>query len=308
MCHVEIDGAVRQLPLAGKLFETKTHEKRPLTVGDTVVLDPSGQSIDALLPRTSQLHRRAAGDGAPRSQVIAANITHVFLVASVIEPPFQTSLVDNVLAAARREGIPATLVLTKQDRDPELAAELAAIYERIGVPVLVTSVQPGAETPATLARLDALLRSNRSVLTGLSGAGKSTLLNHLVPGLKLRTGSLSRIRQGKHTTSHTELIALPGGGYVLDTPSVRNFGLFCVGSQELQFLFPEIGERLPLCDYRSCLHEDEADCAVLAAVQSGEIAPSRYASYRSLLADAKNEEKEDVESERPQTRRRKPRG
>ncbi|MCA8974185.1 MAG: ribosome small subunit-dependent GTPase A [Planctomycetes bacterium] len=307
ICHVEVDGEVRQLPLAGKLFETRTHEKRPLTVGDLVVLDATGQSIDALQPRTSQLHRRAAGEGSPRSQVLAANITHVIVTASVTEPPFQPVLTDSVLAAARREQIPATLVLTKQDRDPALAAELAAIYERIGVAVLITSTHPDHETTATLESLGRLLHANRSVLTGLSGAGKSTLLNRLVPGANLRTGSLSRIRQGKHTTSHTELIPLPGGGYVLDTPGVRSFALFCVGPQELQFLFPEIGERLPRCEFRSCLHENEANCAVLAAVEGGDIAASRYASYRLLLADARGEDKADAEAERPQQRRRRPR-
>jgi len=300
-----VDGSVRQLPLAGKLFETRTHEKRPLAVGDTVVLDASGQSIEALRPRTSQLHRRAAGEGAPRSQVLAANITHVFVVASVVEPPFQAELVDSVLAASIRESIPATLILTKKDRDPELAERLAPIYERIFVAVLVTSVHEGSETPTTLEQLRDLLHSNRSVLTGLSGAGKSTLLNKLVPGLNLRTGSLSRIRQGKHTTSHTELIPLPGGGHVLDTPGVRSFGLFCVGSQELQFLFPEIGELLPRCQYRSCLHENETDCAVRTAVDAGEIEKSRYESYLSLLAEARAEERQEAETESHQQGKRR---
>jgi len=186
-------------------------------------------------------------------------------------------------------------------------AKIAAVYERIGVEVLVTSVHEGHETTATLERLAAMLHANKSVLTGLSGAGKSTLLNYLVPGLELRIGSLSRIRQGKHTTSHTELIPLPGGGHVLDTPGVRSFGLFCVGSQELQFLFPEIGSLLPECEYRSCLHEDEDACAVRAAVDRGDIAPSRYASYLSMLTSAKGEERTDAETERPPTRRRRPR-
>jgi ribosome biogenesis GTPase len=307
VCHVEVGGAVRQLPLAGKLFETPTHEKRPIAVGDQVVLDETGRAIDALRPRTSQLHRRAAGEGAPRSQVMAANITRVFVVASVAEPPFQAELVDGVLAAAGREQIPVTLVLTKEDRDAELAAELGALYRQIGVEVLVTSVEAGHETAAALQRLGELLHRNRSVLTGLSGVGKSTLLNRLVPGLQLRIGSLNRIRQGKHTTSHTELIPLPGGGHVLDTPGVRNFGLFCVGAQELQFLFPEFGARLPQCEYRSCLHENEANCAVRAAVARGEIAASRYASYRAMLAEAKGEARGEAETERTAGKRRRPR-
>ena len=111
-----------------------------------------------------------------------------------------------------------------------------------------------------------LLHKNGTVNCGLSGVGKSSLLNTVIPGLDLRIGTLSHIRQGKHTTSHTELIPLPGGGHVLDTPGVRSFHLFHVGSQELQFLLPEIGALLPQCGYRNCLHQDEPDCAVIAAV------------------------------------------
>ncbi|HZN40340.1 MAG TPA: GTPase RsgA, partial [Planctomycetota bacterium] len=103
VCHVEVGGERRQLPLLGRLFEARSHEKQPLTVGDRVVLDKTGNAIEAMLPRTSQLHRRTASEGEERAQVIAANITHVLVVASVATPPFQPELVDGVLAAAARE-------------------------------------------------------------------------------------------------------------------------------------------------------------------------------------------------------------
>ncbi|MFN6193622.1 MAG: ribosome small subunit-dependent GTPase A, partial [Planctomycetota bacterium] len=253
VCHVEVDGARRQLPLAGKLFEDKGHERRPLAVGDRVVLDATGAAIDAVLPRSSQLHRRAAAEGEEQAQVLAANITHVLAVASVKEPAFQAELVDGVLAAAARERIPATLVLSKVDLAEDLAATWKRAYADAGVRVLGPCTVPGRSTAATRRELGDLLRQNRSVVVGLSGAGKSSLLNAIVPGVQLRTGDLNHIRQGRHTTTHTELIPLPGGGHVLDTPGVRNFHLFCVGSQELQFLFPEIALRLPHCEYRSCL-------------------------------------------------------
>lgn len=292
MCHVEIDGAVHKLPLAGKLFEARSHEKRPVAVGDLVRLDATGEAVDEVLPRTSQLHRKAAGEGAPRMQVIAANITHAFVVASPKQPPFQPDLVDSVLAAARRERITATIVMTKYDVARKKSDDWAAVYRAIGVPVLQTCTTAGKETADSLTELRELLRENRSVFTGPSGAGKSTLLNYLVPGLQLRTGTLNRIRQGKHTTSHTELIALPGGGHVLDTPGVRNFGLFHVGVQELQFLFPEIGERLGQCEYRSCRHTGEVRCAVRQAVEAGDIAQSRYESYLALLETAVEDDSE----------------
>ncbi len=288
VCHVEIDGHRRTLPLAGKLFENRSHEKRPLAVGDRVRLDATGQAIDELLPRQSQLHRRAASEGEERMQVVAANITLVLVVTSVAEPPFQPELVDGVLAAAARAGIPAALALTKIDRDRHgLAAQWLAIYRAVGCRVFATSTAAGHETLPEFAELGALLHANRTVLCGLSGVGKSTLLNTVLPGLNLRTGTLNHIRQGKHTTTATELLPLAGGGHVLDTPGVRSFHLFHCGAQEMQFLFPEIGARLAGCEYRNCLHRDEPGCAVLAARAAGTIAASRYQSYATMV-DAAN--------------------
>lgn len=310
VCHVEVDGERRLVPLAGKLFPAKSHERRPLAVGDRVVLDATGQAIDAVLPRSSQLHRRAAAEGGEQAQVLAANLTHVLAVASVAEPPFQPELVDGILAAAARERIPATLVLTKIDLDPAMATRWAAVYAHAAVRVLATSTAPGRRTPAALLELDRLLHQNRSVVVGLSGAGKSSLLNAIVPGVRLRTGDLSHIRQGRHTTTHTELIPLPGGGHVLDTPGVRNFHLFCVGSQELQFLFPELATRLPECEYRSCLHDGEHNCAVKRAVAGGDLPASRYASYRAMLHDALAAERPGPKAGRAPARgggRRRPR-
>lgn len=298
------------MPLAGKLFEARSHERRPLAVGDRVVLDPSGKAIDAVLPRSSQLHRRSAAEGEEQAQVLAANITHVLAVASVTSPPFQSELVDGILAAAARERIPATLVLSKVDLDAELTAKWATVYAHANVRVLATCTVPGRSTPQTLQELGQLLHQNNSVVVGLSGAGKSSLLNAVVPGVTLRTGDLNHIRQGRHTTTHTELIPLPGGGHVLDTPGIRNFHLFCVGSQELQFLFPEIAAKLPACEYRSCLHDGEGNCAVKSALARGEVANSRYRSYHTMLQDALAAERPGPKAGRAPVRgggRRRPR-
>ena len=309
-CHVEVAGERRALPLAGKLFETRSHEKRPLAVGDRIVLDATGAAIDAVLPRSSQLHRRAATEGEAQAQVLAANITHVLAVASVASPPFQPELVDGVLAAAARERIPATLVLSKVDLDAAAADRWAHVYETAQVRVLRTSTALGHQTRAALDELGQLLHQNQTVVVGLSGAGKSTLLNAVVPGVELRTGHLNHIGQGRHTTTHTELLPLPGGGHVLDTPGVRNFHLFCVGSQELQFLFPELAARLPHCEYSSCLHDAERECAVKTAAANGEVAASRAASYLRMLHDALAAERPAPKAARTPTRgggRRRPR-
>jgi ribosome biogenesis GTPase len=304
LCHVEIDGERRLLPLAGKLFDVASGEKRPLAVGDRVVLDDSGQAIDAVLPRSSQLHRRASTEGEERAQVLAANLTQVLAVASVASPPFQPELVDGILAAAARERIPATLVLTKA-----AATTWQQAHAHAGVHVLATSVQAGTTTAGALQEIGALLHQNRTVVVGLSGAGKSSLLNAVVPDVQLRVGDLNHIQQGRHTTTHTELLPLPGGGHVLDTPGVRNFHLFCTGSQELQFLFPEIAALLPQCDYRSCLHTQEQKCAVKAALDDGQLPASRYRSYLTMLQQALDAERLEVRGGKAEQRgkgRRRP--
>jgi ribosome biogenesis GTPase len=296
VCHVDLGGERILLPLAGKLFEARSHQKRPLAVGDRVLVRREGDrgAIEALLPRQSQLTRRAASEGAEKAQVVAANITLVLAVAALAEPEFQPELVDGVLAAARRESLPAALVLTKLDRARAgEAAQWSALYRSLGLRVFATSTAPGHRTEPAFAELAALLRENRTVLCGLSGAGKSTLLN-TVAGLELRIGSLNHVQQGRHTTAHTELLPLPGGGHVLDTPGVRSFHLFHTGSQETQFLFPEIQALLPRCEYRNCLHLDEPGCAVAAARAAGAIAGSRYASYCGMVTAARAAERGDA--------------
>jgi len=313
VCHVEVGGQRRTVPLAGKLFEERSHEKRPLAVGDRVQFDVTGQAIDALLPRTSMLHRRAASEGEERSQVVASNVTLVLAVASAAEPPFQPELIDGVLAGAVRQQIPAALILTKIDRDKKgTAQQWIELYRKLGYRVFGTCTQPGLETHEEFAQLRTLLHENRTVLCGLSGVGKSTLLNALVPGLQLRTGSLNHIRQGKHTTAHTELIPLPGGGHVLDTPGVRSFHQFQIGAQESQFVFPEIAALLPQCEYRNCLHRDEPGCAVLAGLENGAVHRSRYASYAAMLDHALRSERlhskvdSDDDGKRQGGKRRRP--
>ena len=303
-CHVEIDGEQTTLPLAGKLFEEQSHEKRPVAVGDYVIIreQDGARVIDAVLPRKTKLQRRASSEnGRQRAQVIAANISQVMVVASLAEPPFQPELVDAILAAATREEIDATLVMTKLDRDRKgRGAQWIELYRELGYKVIATSTAEGHETTEAFDEVARHLRENRSVLCGLSGVGKSTLLNRVVPGLNVRIGSLNHIRQGKHTTTHTELIPLPGGGHVLDTPGIRSFHLFHTGSQEIQFFFREIGVCLPECEYRNCLHLEEPNCAVKQALKAKTIARSRYRSYSKMVKAALQAEARTSE-ERPRT-------
>jgi len=292
VCHVEVDGKTLALPLRGRLFETPSHQVRPVAVGDRVKItldaDAQGGAIDEVLPRTSQLVRASSRDQR-KEQVIAANVTLVMVVAAVREPALRPELVDRIFAGAEREEIDAVLCLTKMDLDRKQQADhWTQLYRGVGYPVFQTSVEDGQETDAfegALDRLRELLHQNVTVLSGASGVGKSSLINTLVPGLDLRIGSLGRIRQGKHTITHTRLVPLPGGGHVVDTPGIRNFGLRHLLPIDLSFCFREIKPYVNQCGYRDCTHTVEPDCAVLAALAADKIQPTRYESYKLMLAD-----------------------
>jgi ribosome biogenesis GTPase len=283
-CHVEVGGARHVLPLRGRLFE-HGGDRQLVAVGDRVRirLDGEGSAIEEVLPRTTQLVR-SRGDG--ETQIIAANVSLVVVTAALTDPPFLGELVDRILAGATREKLDTALVLTKVDRDRKgLAPVLAERYGQLGYRVFVTSIAPDAETTDALRELRALLQRNTSVLSGASGVGKSSLINALCPGLELRIGTMSRIRQGRHTTTHTQLVPLPGGGHLLDTPGIRGFGLGAADPQEIQFLFPEIRALVGRCEYRNCTHMVEPGCAVEAELQRGALVRERIASYRAIMEE-----------------------
>ncbi|MCC6670422.1 MAG: ribosome small subunit-dependent GTPase A [Planctomycetes bacterium] len=283
VCHVQVEGRVHALPLRGKLFAVDPAQKRPIAVGDRVrvTLDGQGGAIDEVLPRTSKLARRAAGEDG-REQVLAANVNQVLVVAAITEPRFEPLLVDQILAGAERERLPALLAITKVDRDRhERAPHWRAVYERLGYPVHLTTLKH----PETFEPVRAALKDRITVLCGTSGVGKSSLLNALVPGLDLKTGKLGRSDLGRHTTTHTQLLALPGGGHVLDTPGIRAFFLHGVDPAELPHWFREFQPLLSRCAYSDCSHLVEPECPVRAAAHDGSIAPSRYASYRAMHED-----------------------
>jgi ribosome biogenesis GTPase len=288
--HVEVGDAVHVLPLRGKLFEAAAGRSRPLAVGDRVVVSPAaaGGAIERVLPRTSKLSRRSAGYG-EREQVVAANVSLIVVVMAARQPAFDSELVDRILAAAERERITAVLAITKMDLDDGKATGWIDLYRRLGYRVIPTSLDPAHPAHGGLAETRELLRENVSVLVGASGVGKSSLVNALAPELARRVESVSKVRKGRHTTTHTQLVALPGGGHLLDTPGVRTFGLFCASAQEIAFYFRELAALQKGCAYRSCGHRHEPGCAVRAAAARGEVAASRLRTYELMLADAEAE-------------------
>jgi len=315
VCHVDVDGEVRLCATRGKLFENLGTTKNPVTVGDWVDVDPTGdpQSIEAVHPRRNQLSRIASAHD-PREQVLFANVDEMFVVASVAKPGFSSNRTDRILAACRHNEIPVTLILNKIDLDKQGAvAELARSYELAGIPLLLTSAtqEKASRDLANEDGLEALrarLIGRTSAFYGASGVGKSTLLNALEPGLLLKVGKISKYwTAGKHTTSHSEMhrLALGGAqenapGWVIDTPGIRVFRLFGVTQQRLRDLFPEFARFQARCRFPNCSHDHEPDCAVYDALEAGKVAPTRFASYLEMLDELRGAPEEPSEPSTPE--------
>lgn len=257
----------------------------PVAIGDEVRLveagDRSGMIVE-VLPRRNKLVRRASG-GRDLEQVIVANVDQVVPVFAAASPPPVWEMLDRYLATCENQEIAALICITKTDliEPGDLAPDLDD-YRRIGYPVVETSAVSGFG----IAELRAALRGRTSVLVGKSGVGKTSLLNALEPGLGLRVGAVSEITgKGKHTTTHLEMFHLAHGGAVVDTPGVREFGLWEVDPENLDHLFPEMRPYLGRCRFGlSCVHDQEPGCAIKAAVENGTISPRRYDSYLRLRA------------------------
>ncbi len=274
---------------SGKVKDARRLSGSPAVVGERVLFrdHPDGGWITEILPRRNRLSRRSAvpmPGALPQEQVIAANLDLVLPVFAAASPPPKWNMLDRYLAAAGAAGIPAMLCITKLDladagAEPDLM-EAVSEYERIGCQSLLTS----AVTGRGLAELKAALRGRTTILLGKSGVGKSSLLNALEPGLGARVGEISRFSgKGRHTTSASVLVPLSGGGALVDTPGVREFGLWDVSADELIEYFPEMRPFAGKCRFGlGCSHDEEPGCAVRRAVMAGQVSPRRYVSYIKL--------------------------
>jgi ribosome biogenesis GTPase len=276
--------------LRGKIRLKASEITNPIAVGDRVrysVEDDGSATITEILPRDNYVIRRST-NLSRQAHIIAANVDRAYLVVSLYFPEVKLPFLDRILVTCGLYGIPATIVLSKvdmyRDEAPESVAAFKAIYRSAGYDVLETSVRTGEG----IDELREACKGRVNLFSGESGVGKSSLIKALDPSLDPKIGAISTAHlQGKHTTSLYEMYPLASGGYVIDSPGIRGFGLVDVEKEEIYKYFPEMLRASAGCRFTPCTHTHEPGCAVKEAVDRGEIAPERYNSYLGMLEEDK---------------------
>ena len=259
----------------------------PITVGDRVEVewkigDDVGQISD-MFPRKNYIIRKSV-KLSRQVQILAANIDRAFVVATPVLPKTSLGFIDRFLATAEAYNISAGIIWNKADLyDDDIwsfVADTKKLYEPIGYKVFCVSAVNGFGFQALLDEMNGRV----NLFSGHSGVGKSSLINALIPGMNLKTAAISAQHQkGKHTTTFAEMHLIPQGGYIIDTPGIREFGMIDFDTYEVSHFFPEIFDVSKKCQYGNCIHLNEKDCAVKRAVEAGIISESRFDSYLSIL-------------------------
>lgn len=258
-----------------------TDERSIVTTGDRVCFRPALNDeglIERVEPRHGLLTRASRG----REHVLVANVDQVVIVMSLVEPDLKPHLIDRYLVSAEQGDIAPVICLNKADLvDPVAYQSLIGFYSQLGIPAFLTS----ATTAQGIARLRQWLIGRQTVFAGQSGVGKSSLLNAIQPGLGLRVREVSETTQkGRHTTTTAELLRLDFGGWVVDTPGIRQFQLWDILPEQLEGFFPEFRPYVPLCAYPDCTHTHEDRCAIKRALRQRQLSAHRYTSYLGLFA------------------------
>lgn len=275
--------------LRGKIRLKGSTVTNPVAVGDRVLWedDGSGAVIKEVLPRKNYLIRRST-NLSRQAHIIAANIDMAYIIVSLYFPEIKLPFLDRILVTCEVYGIPVTIVLSKVDLYREEASEaienFKSIYSKAGYNIIETSVLTGEG----IDRIREVCIGKVNLFSGESGVGKSSLIKALDPSLDPKIGDISIAHlQGKHTTSLYEMYRLSSGGYVIDSPGIRGFGLIDLEKEEISKYFPEMLAVADECRFIPCTHTHEPGCAVKAALEDGRISPERYNSYLGMLEEDK---------------------
>jgi len=291
-CYATLDGerTERRCVLSGRIFEHLAGETKPVAVGDRVRLESDGTTLSVVdvFERRNCL-RRPSVHREKTFQIIAANVDRMLVVASVRNPVLKPGLIDRFLVAAGIEEMSGVVCvnkidLVKNDKDRTLLDRCRSVYEGCGYRFAQTCAHDGQG----VAELNEILSEGITLIVGHSGVGKSTLLNAIDPRLSLATGDVGRkTHKGTHTTTAVRLMQLQNGGFVIDTPGIREFGISTIDAQHLGHYFPEIADVLHGCRFPTCTHDHEPGCAVRQKVEAGEISEMRFKSYGRILESLK---------------------
>jgi ribosome biogenesis GTPase len=287
---VDLDGAEVACVVRKSLRRAAGRFRKAVAVGDRVRVESSadGLAIVAVDPRRSYISRHDPGQRR-KEQILVANLDAVLVVASARQPDLAPGLIDRFLVDAESRELDVGIAINKIDLDPERTyGPVADVYRDLGYDVIEVSATGGAGVGS----VREFLAAHTTTLLGHSGVGKSSLANALDASLDLRTGDVhAGSGQGAHTTTTVSLLRLPwaDGGYLVDTPGIREFGLWRMEPSEVGHWFRDLARHLDACRFNDCVHETEPGCAVKAAVETGDIATWRYESYRRILASVRDD-------------------
>jgi len=281
--------------LVGKYRLEELRSTNPVVVGDWVdfILEKGEElgRITGVESRKNYILRKST-KLSKAHQIIAANIDRLMLMVTVKSPVTYPEFIDRYLVSAEAYNIPATILINKIDlygpEEKKMVEAWKDIYEKIGYSCIECSI----EKNINVENIKDMLKGKVTLLAGNSGVGKTSLINSIQPGLKLKTREISAYhKSGKHTTTFAEMVELSLGGYLIDTPGIRGFGITDMDDEPLFHYFPEIFKISAHCKYHNCIHVNEPDCAVVQAIESGDISQSRYNSYLNLLSEQKSTSK-----------------
>jgi len=285
-------GTIVDCRLIGKMREDGIRSTNPIAVGDIVDFETESETngiIKFIHNRKNYIIRRSS-NLSKESHIVAANIDNAFLLVTLRSPKTPTQFIDRFLVSAEAYRIPVTIVFNKIDlyteSDMETLDELELLYRTIGYDCIHISVKESLN----LHLIKDKLLDRISLFSGNSGVGKSSLINVLEPDIHIKTASVSKSHnKGTHTTTFAEMHELPGGGYIVDTPGLKGFGLHKMEAEEISHYFPEMFGLLSKCSFHNCTHIHEPDCEVLKALEDGRVHPMRYENYVGMLEDCKEE-------------------
>ncbi len=286
------DGKLVECKLKGRLRTDGIKSTNPVVVGDRILLDTdisdNTNVIRDIEPRKNYIIRKST-NLSKQSHIIAANVDQALLVVTFRLPETPMEFIDRFLVTAEAYRIPVCIIFNKTDlyapKELEQVKQIEDVYRTIGYQIIETSVV----NRKGIHDLKQLLEGKTSVLAGLSGVGKSSLINAVDARLQVKVGDMSEYhRSGKHTTTFAEMIEMQGGGYIIDTPGIRGFGLINIEKEELYHFFPEIFKISSGCAFHNCRHINEPGCKVIEAVEAGKISAFRYNSYLSMMEDTQS--------------------